>query len=380
MKTELISINKVRSNPNNPRIIKDDKFQKLVKSIQEFPQMLEIRPIVVNEDMIVLGGNMRLKACLEAGLKEIPIIKASILTEEQQKEFIIKDNVGFGEWDWNDLANNWEAEKLEEWGLDIPGFEAEVLEAEEDDFAVPEGGIETDIVLGDLFEIGEHRLLCGDSTDSDQVAKLMNGEKADMVFTDPPYGIGYDNEERWSGIEKQSISAKRNSGKMIIGDAEDFNPSFLLSYFSYCKEIFIWGMQYYPQHLGRGGCIVWNRKTESQKEVPHADFELCWSKQERNKMAWITWGGFKSKEKGEDRLHTTQKPIELASWFFNNWGKEKELIADLFLGSGSTMVAAHQLNRKCYGMELDPKYCQVIVDRMKKLDPSLVIKKNGLPI
>jgi ParB-like chromosome segregation protein Spo0J len=123
MKAELINISKVRTNPNNPRIIKDEKFAKLVQSIQEFPQMLEIRPIVVNDDMIVLGGNMRLKACLEAGLKEIPIIKASNLTEEQQKEFIIKDNVGFGEWDWNDLANNWDAEELEKWGLDIPGFE-----------------------------------------------------------------------------------------------------------------------------------------------------------------------------------------------------------------------------------------------------------------
>jgi hypothetical protein len=122
MKSELIAISKVKANPNNPRIIKDEKFKKLVKSIQEFPQMLEIRPIVVNEEMIVLGGNMRLKACQEAGLKEVHIIKASDLTEEQQKEFIIKDNVGFGEWDWNDLANNWDSDKLEEWGLDIPGF------------------------------------------------------------------------------------------------------------------------------------------------------------------------------------------------------------------------------------------------------------------
>lgn len=131
MKAEIVNINKVRSNPNNPRIIKDDKFQKLVKSIQEFPQMLEIRPIVVNDEMIVLGGNMRLKACQEAGIKEIPIIKASNLTEKQQKEFIIKDNVGFGEWDWNDLANNWDANELSEWGLDIPGFEN--LEAQEPD-------------------------------------------------------------------------------------------------------------------------------------------------------------------------------------------------------------------------------------------------------
>ena len=118
-----VPINTVKANPNNPRIIKDDKFAKLVKSINEFPQMLNLRPIVVNDDMVVLGGNMRLKACKEAGLKEIPIIKASELTEQQQKEFIVKDNVGYGEWDWNDLANNWDADQLQEWGLDIPGFD-----------------------------------------------------------------------------------------------------------------------------------------------------------------------------------------------------------------------------------------------------------------
>jgi hypothetical protein len=114
-----VQINQVKANPNNPRIIKDDKFAKLVKSITDFPQMLNLRPIVVNDDMVVLGGNMRLKACKEAGLKEIPIIKASELTEQQQKEFIVKDNVGYGEWDWDDLANNWDAEELTEWGLDV---------------------------------------------------------------------------------------------------------------------------------------------------------------------------------------------------------------------------------------------------------------------
>jgi hypothetical protein len=114
-----VPINTVKANPNNPRIIKDDKFAKLVKSITEFPQMLNLRPIVVNDDMVVLGGNMRLKACKEAGLKDIPIIKASELTEQQQKEFIVKDNVGYGEWDWDDLANNWDAEELTEWGLDV---------------------------------------------------------------------------------------------------------------------------------------------------------------------------------------------------------------------------------------------------------------------
>lgn len=118
-----MNINEIKPNPNNPRIIKDDKFKKLVKSIQDFPQMLELRPIVIDENNIVLGGNMRLKACIEAGLKDVPVKQAKDLTEEQKKEFIVKDNVGYGEWDWDDLANNWDEELLTEWGLDIPNFD-----------------------------------------------------------------------------------------------------------------------------------------------------------------------------------------------------------------------------------------------------------------
>lgn len=128
MEIKKVKISQVKPNPENPRLIKDDKFFKLVRSIQDFPQMLDIRPIVVNDDMIVLGGNMRLKACKEAGLKEVPIIMASNLTEDQQMEFIIKDNVGFGEWDWEDLANNWNVDQLSMWGLDVPIF----LESDQD--------------------------------------------------------------------------------------------------------------------------------------------------------------------------------------------------------------------------------------------------------
>ena len=123
LNTEIVQINRITPNPSNPRVIKDEKFKKLVQSIKDFPQMLEIRPIVVNDDMVVLGGNMRLRACQDAGLKEIPIIKASSLTPEQQKEFIIKDNVGFGEWDWAMLANDFDLEELEEWGLEVPGIQ-----------------------------------------------------------------------------------------------------------------------------------------------------------------------------------------------------------------------------------------------------------------
>jgi len=138
MKTEHIDISQVKANPNNPRVIKDEAFRKLVASIKEFPEMLEIRPIVVNADMIVLGGNMRLRACKEAGMKKIPIIKAEDLTEEQQRQFIIKDNVSGGEWDWEILANEWDPVELSEWGLDVPGIELDP-DALSDEFALPDG-------------------------------------------------------------------------------------------------------------------------------------------------------------------------------------------------------------------------------------------------
>lgn len=138
MKTEQVNISEVKPNPNNPRIIKDDKFAKLVQSIKDFPKMLEIRPIVVNADMIVLGGNMRLKACKEAGLKKVHIIKAEDLTEKQQREFIIKDNVSGGEWDWEQLANEWNSEDLDKWGLDVLGFDLDSDKLGEE-FTLPEG-------------------------------------------------------------------------------------------------------------------------------------------------------------------------------------------------------------------------------------------------
>jgi DNA modification methylase len=393
MKAEFISISKVKANPNNPRIIKDDKFQKLVKSIQEFPQMLEIRPIVVNDEMIVLGGNMRLKACQEAGIKEIPIIKASNLTEEQQKEFIIKDNVGFGEWDWNDLANNWDANELSEWGLDIPGFEAEVLEAEEDDFAAPEGGIETDIVVGDLFEIGEHRLLCGDSTDSDQVAKLMNGNKADMVFTDPPYGMAYES-NAWDS-KKSEVKQKRTDTQILndentnVGiDALNLIPLFLNNnrhFYIWCRWDCFNDFKEVCQNIGKiKSVVVWDKGGPGLGDLKGSYGDSEWAifgmigrreLKERQNGVWQV-----NRMKGLQMQHPTQKPLEICERGINNSTNTGELIFDLFLGSGSTMVAAHQLKRKCYGMELDPKYCQVIIDRMRKLDPTLVIKKNGLPL
>ena len=157
-----VPIGTIKNNPNNPRVIKDDKFKKLVQSIKDLPEMAEVRPVVVNTDMVVLGGNMRLKAMREAGWKDVPI-QVVDWDEDKQRQFIIKDNVSGGEWDWDMLANEWDIEELQEWGLDLPDFDnAKELEAEEDDYEIPDQ-VQTDIVLGDLFEIGPHRLLCGDN-------------------------------------------------------------------------------------------------------------------------------------------------------------------------------------------------------------------------
>lgn len=362
MNVEVVKIKDIKSNPNNPRVIKDDKFHKLCESIKEFPRMLELRPIVVNDDMVVLGGNMRLKALEHLGLTEAPVIKASELTEEQQRQFIIKDNAGFGEWDWEMLANEWDLEELDKWGIDVPAFPETELEAQEDNYEVPEQ-IETDIVLGDLFEIGEHRLLCGDSTDSDAVARLMDGEKADMVFTDPPYGM--------NAVSKSGVLTKKY-GTDILGDSDTnaAKDSFNLIYSLYPDALHIWwGANYYSSCLPDSECwIVWDK---NNGESDQTDCELAWSNA-RSVVRQFT----KASEK-TNRVHPTQKPVELIDWSIKRFAEKSKIIGDYFLGSGATMVASHQLKRKCYGMELDPKYCQVIIDRMKKLDPTLVIKRNG---
>jgi DNA modification methylase len=391
-----VKISDVKTNPKNPRLIKDDKFKKLVKSIQEFPQMLELRPIVVDENNIVLGGNMRLKACIEVGLKEIFIVQAAELTELQKDEFIVKDNVGFGEWDWDILANEWDTEKLQDWGLDLPlDLSVEELEAEEDDFDVPEGGIETDIVLGDLFEIGEHRLLCGDSTDSDAVAKLMNGQKAEISFTSPPYNAGTTPTEVKMG--KSSKYANDNDNKSedeYLKLLTDFtNNTLLFSQYSFVNIQSLSGNKIalidylYNMKSFYADTLIWqkgNAQPAMANNVLNSQFEYvhCFSEKANRAIGTKDFRGtisnvieISKQTKNKIKEHNATFPVDFANFFVSNFCNNSVL--DLFCGSGTTMVVAHQLERKCYGMELDPKYCQVIIDRMKKLDPSLEIKRNG---
>ena len=352
---ELVKINKVKPNETNPRLIKDSKFNKLVKSIKEFPEMLKLRPIVVNSDMVVLGGNMRLKACKEAGLKEVYILKADDLTEEQQKEFIVKDNVGFGEWDWDILANEWDVNKLEEWGLDGFPFEGDVLEAEEDDYTEPDN-MKVDVVLGDLIEIGEHRLICGDSTDLKQVEILIDKCKVNLL-TDPPYGIN---------ANKQTLGTGKK--KFHRGGNWDVEVPDFYYILELVDKAIIWGGNYFANKLNiNNDWLCWHKKNDG---LSFSEFELAWSNIGKNtRHLSHHWGG-------ETKEHPTMKPVKVMEWCINLLDDTKPIL-DIFLGSGSTMVAAHQLKRKCYGMELDPKYCQVIIDRMIKLDETLNVKING---
>ena len=388
MKSELIKTSQIKSNPNNPRVIKDDKFKKLVNSIKEFPKMLNIRPIVVNDDMVVLGGNMRLKACKEAGLKELPVIKASDLNEEEQRRFIIADNVGYGEWDWELIAKEWDADQLNEWGLDLPDFEIDKnLEAEEDEFDVPEGGIETDIVLGDLFEIGEHRLLCGDSTQTDTFAKLFENQLADLVVTDPPYNVAYE------GKTKDALTIKND--KQNDSEFYQFLYDFYTALGSYTKA----GGAWYVWHADSEGanfrlamknagimvkqCLIWvkNSMVMGRQDYQWKHEPCLYGWKEGASHGWYsdrkqtTVLNFDRPTRNAE--HPTMKPIPLIAYQISNSSKQGDIVADGFGGSGTTMVAAHQLKRKGYIVEFDPKYCQVIIDRMKKLDPTLVIKKNG---
>lgn len=347
----------IKQNPTNPRIIKDDKFQKLVTSIKEFPEMLEARPIVVNPDMIVLGGNMRLKAAKAAGLTEAPVYVAT-WEESKAKEFIVKDNVGFGEWDWDILANEWDAAELDEWGLDVWQPEEEEVEGLTDPDEVPEAPEEPKTKLGDLYILGEHRLLCGDSTKAEDVERLMNGQKADAFVTDPPYGIkiGSQSQGKGGGVAKKIDYGKNEWDNEIPKQA-------ILEGMKICEVSVLWGANYYTDILSPSSCwLVWDK---DNGDTDFADVEMAWTNiPKSSRLFKYTWAGMRQEDmkNKEKRVHPTQKPVGL-----NVWAMEKlnlgNAILDLFLGSGSTLIAAQKTGRKCYGMELDPKYCDVIVKR-----------------
>jgi len=390
MNIEWVKTKDIIPNTENPRIIKDDKFKKLVQSIKDFPEMLEIRPIVVNNEMMILGGNMRLKAIQEIGIKEVPIIKAENLTEQQQREFLIKDNVGFGEWDWDALANDWDPAELNEWGLDVPNLDLNELEATEDDFDVPEGGSDTDIVLGDIFDIGHHRLICGDSTQTDTFEKLTEGVLADMVITDPPYNVAYE------GKTKDKLKIDNDN----MGDKQFYQ--FLYDFYTACAAYSKPGGAWYVWHADSEGanfrqamkdagimvkqCLIWvkNSMVMGRQDYQWKHEPCLYGWKEGASHNWYSDRKqttiLEFQRPSRNAEHPTMKPIELFSYQISNSSKQGDIVMDAFGGSGTTMVACEQLNRKAFMVEFDPRYCQVIIDRMKKLNPDIKIKRNGVEI
>ena len=300
------------------------------------------------------------------------------LTEEEEEEIIIRDNISNWEWDWDILANEGDKEELEEWWLDVT-FDTVEPEAEEDDFEVDEV-VQTDIVLWDLFEIWPHRLLCWDSTNIDDVNKLMNGEKADMVFTDPPYWNWTSGKYgRWR-LWVRTIMSDENFD--CVNDFFNLRTNnkyvFFLQWRTFkealqtlennelkLKTIWVWD----KKNAWLNG--AWWMSEQWEAIIVAGDIEYT-------KFWWNVFSVSREQKKREYSPHPHQKPIELLAQILEYF-KDYKTLHDPFWWSGSTMVACHQLNRKCYMSELDPKYVQTIVNRMQKLDPSLVIKRNWLP-
>ena len=248
--------------------------------------------------------------------------------------------------------------------------------------------ITTNIKIGDLIEIGNHRLLCGDSTKKEDVERLMNGKKADMVLTDPPYGMKLDTDySSMQGSLGRKAGTRGKSYDKVIGDNDDFKSELItciFDNFGYVKEIFLFGADYFAELINNkneGSWQVWDKRKESQADAFGSEFELIWSKQpHKRRLLRHDWFGFLSSQntkEAQNRVHPTQKPTSLLNDIMNQWGNKNDIVSDLFLGSGSTMVACQTLDRICYGMELEPLYCQVIINRMRKNFPELEIKVNG---
>ena len=411
---EYRKLTELKELPGNPRTIQDKSFKTLCKSIQENKEYFEARPLILSDrtgELIIIAGNQRFKAATHLNFPEVPTYLLSGLSEAKEKEIIIRDNVNNGEWEWDILnTGSWgEISELAGWGLDFPtDFEQpeEVLEAEEDDYEVPEGGIKTDIVLGDLFEIGEHRLLCGDSTCSDAVVKLMDGKKADMVFTSPPYNGNTSVGFAKGGMKNTNLYENNATDDKTDEDYIQFNADI----FSTIKTIAADDLVIlYNINYNRNSPSLYIDVVEKARNLFSLVETIIWEKSMAISLAgdnltrifefvFLFYNGndkpkmnkthtnecvknlWKISNVGANHdIHKACFPVKLVEQGISLYAKDGAILYEPFTGSGTTMIASHQLKRKCYGMELDPRYCQVIVNRMLKLDPSLKVKLNGQP-
>ena len=365
----------------NPRQLTKDQHKDLTDSIKRFGL---VDPLIVNTHKerknVLIGGHQRLKIATMLGLKEIPCVEVE-LNPAKEKELNIRLNKNVGEWDWDALANYFDVGELTEWGFtddELQFYEDEPTEGLIDDDEIPE--VEEAITKqGDLWLLGEHRLLCGDATRKADVEALMGGEKADMVFTDPPYGVDY------SGRGKKTK-------KKIINDnlKGDELYDFLIKAFENMSLATKGGSVAYVFHADSKKGIKSSFENAFWNAGWHLSATIIWAKKQAS-MGWQDYRsqhepilyGFKQGQSHQfygDRTnttlwhqgrdsnyeHPTQKPIELAKRGLSNSSKTDDVILDLFLGSGSTLIACEKTNRKCYGMEIDPHYCDVIVKRWEE--------------
>ena len=346
--------------------------------------------VIDNENEIVCGNglvstldkNTPIKV-IETDGSELVVVKRTDLNtnDEKRKQLAIMDNStsDSSEFDLESLQADFDVEQLQDWGLDVEFESLEEKEIIEDE--VPEE-VETKCKLGDIWQLGNNRLMCGNSTSITDVEKLMDGAKADMVFTDPPYGMGLN-------TDYSSLNWGNRKGKKYEqGKVDDFNPEMIDLIFSLnIKEVFLWGADYYSEYLknkNAGSWIVWDKTLESNGDAgSNSEFELCWSKQKHKREVihfnWFRYFGL-SKQDIKNRVHPTQKPLQVITPFLEKYSKEEHIIIDLFGGSGSTLIACEQLDRKCYMMELDPHYCDVILQRyikFKNSDEDVFLLKDG---
>jgi DNA modification methylase len=358
----------------NPRK-NDGAVDRVLESLNRHGQ---VKPIVLSAkgkpfaQETVVAGHTTLRALERFGAKEAFVVVKEFADEAQFVDYNLRDNKTseFAEWDEQELANL-SAEfdiSLDEMGFEDFDIEEE-SEGNTDEDAVPEVPEEPTAKLGQMWKLGDHRLMCGDSTDRAQVEALMGGEKADMVYTDPPYGMSLDvdYDKMFKGDDHKKTGDRFSK---VIADDEYFDPSKILSMFDSLKikEVFLWGADYFYDSLPRGGSLCgWDKRTTDQMDkVVGNTTEFIWSKVPHKRMtARVLWSGHHGMGKDDEkkRVHPTQKPIELHEWFFENFGSKKNIVLDIFGGSGSTLIACEKTKRKCRMMELDPKYCDVIIKR-----------------
>ena len=358
-----LNINEVIPYPDNPRK-NDNAVDAVAESIK---QCGYCSPIVIDEDNVILAGHTRLKALKKLKWKEVECVRKTGLTEEQKKKYRILDNKTneLAEWDFDLLEEEIDGLDFDgfDFGFDMSAFE-EPQEIVEDEPPEVDEDSEPITQLGDIWQLGEHRLMCGDSTDKATVELLMDGKKADMVFTDPPYGM--------NAVSKSGVLSKNYKEDIMNDDTNEVAISaFLLSQklFPTAKQVWF-GANYYTECLPSSECwVVWDKNNGASDQT---DCELAWTNF-RSVVRQFTMASEKT-----NRVHPTQKPVRLFAEIVKKFeNKERfDTVVDLFGGSGSTLMACEQLNRKCYMMELDPKYCDVIIKRWETFTGKKAVKIN----